>query len=201
LGRSSLERLIYEGIIRAEGLGRIHLSLYDLIFRRFMASQCRNFKARIARYRIRFQNQIIDEERALSAEGKAFELYKSFPLRKELPVGRFVVRARFSKVPKVIPYSEAEVVNLMRSKGIGRPSTYATILERLFTRGYVVERNGRVIGTRKGFAVYDFLVRNYPELVSEERTRILEEKMDRIARGELGYTEALKELYEEIKRV
>ena len=201
LDKASLQRLIYEGVIRAEEVGKAHLSLYDLIFRRFMASQCRNFVTRVAKYRIEVLNKVFDEERVLEAKGKAFELYKSVYVKKELPVGRIRTKAIFRKIPKALPFSEAEVVQLMKSKGIGRPSTYAIIIERLFRRGYVVEKNGKVVGTRRGFVVYDFLSKNYSDLVSEERTRILEEKMDRVANGELSYFEALKELYEEIKGI
>jgi reverse gyrase len=201
LDRNLLRRLVYEGVLRAEGLERIHISLYDLIFRRFMASQCRDFTARIVKYRIRYRDRIFEEERVISAQGRAFDLYKSVELKKELPTGKLSVKAELRRVPKVTPYSEAELVHLMKTRGIGRPSTYATLIERLFSRGYVIERNGRVVGTRKGFVIFDFLSERYQDLISEKRTRILEEKMDKVANGELEYTKALLELYEEIKEV
>lgn len=201
LDRTSLSRLIYEGVIRAEEITKLHLSLYDLIFRRFMSSQCKNFRVKVAKYQIKLSNRVFEEKRVIEAEGKAFELYKSVYVKKELPLGRIRVKARFRRVPKAPPYSESEIVQLMRLKGIGRPSTYATIIETLFTRGYIAERSGKVIGTKKGFMIYEFLSKNYSDLVSEKRTRILEEKMDKIAKGELDYIQTLRELYEEIRLI
>ncbi len=199
--RLSLQRLIYEGVIRVEDVNREHLMLYDLIFKRFMASQCREFKARIAKYKIEYDGIRVEEERVLSAEGRAFDLYKSVSVKKQLPLGKVRLKAEVRDVPKAPLYSQAEIIQLMKSKGIGRPSTYATIIDRLFKRGYVLEKNGRIRGTKRGFSVFDYLSKMYSYLVSEKRTVMLEDKMDRIARGELDYKEALNELYEEIKSV
>ncbi len=201
IDKISLQRLIYEGVIRVEKVSREHLMLYDLIFRRFMASQCREFKARIAKYEIKYDDKVLEEERVLSAEGRAYDLYKSVSVKRQLPVGKVKLKAEIKEVPKAPLYSQAEIVQLMKNKGIGRPSTYATIIDRLFMRGYVLEKNGRVRGTRRGFSVFDYLSRNYSDLVSEKRTIMLEYKMDKIARGELDYVEALDELYEEIRSI
>ncbi|MBO8181302.1 MAG: reverse gyrase [Archaeoglobus sp.] len=201
LDRMTLQRLIYEGLIKAESLEKDHLSLYELIFRRFMASQCRNLKVRIGRYKVKYDGKVLEENRILSVEGKAYELYKSVAVRKELPLGKMVVKAKIKEIPKAPLYSEAEVIQLMKDRGIGRPSTYATIIERLFERGYVFEKNGKIRGTKRGFSVFSFLSKNYSNLVSEKRTMMLEEKMDKIAKGELDYMEALNELYEEIKSI
>ncbi|MEM4509249.1 MAG: DNA topoisomerase, partial [Archaeoglobaceae archaeon] len=90
---------------------------------------------------------------------------------------------------------------LMKERGIGRPSTYAVIVDKLFARNYVLEKNGRLIPTKDGISVYDFLISNYAPFISESRTRALEEKMDAIERGKVDYLDALKELYEEIKKI
>lgn len=201
IDRNSLQRLIYEGVIRVEEISKEHLSLYDLIFRRFMASQCKEYRARIAKYEVKYDGKVVEEERVLSAEGRAYDLYKSVSVKRELPTGKVRLKAEIKEISKAPLYSQAEIIQLMRSKGIGRPSTYATILNRLFVRGYVFERDGRVKGTKRGFLVFDFLSKNYSELVSEKRTIMLEEKMDRIAMGELRYEDALVDLYEEIKSV
>jgi reverse gyrase len=89
----------------------------------------------------------------------------------------------------------------MKERGTGRPSTYATIVDRLFIRNYVIEKNGRVIPTKRGMDVFNYLASNYGKFVSEERTRLLEEKMDAVERGELDYFKALQELYEEIREI
>ncbi len=200
--KETLQRLIDEGVIQVEGITWRHLALYDLIFRRFMASQCRPYKVRVARYVIRYDGKEVEEERVLSAEGKAVELYKwSVWVKKELPVGRVRVKVQVRSVPKAPLFTQSDIVQMMKERGIGRPSTYATIVDRLFMRNYVIERNGRVIPTKRGIEVYRYLASNYGSFVSEERTRLLEEKMDAIERGELDYMKALKELYEEISQI
>ena len=200
--RETLQRLISEGVVYAEALTRRHLALYDLIFRRFMASQAKPFLARVAHYRISWQGGCAEEERILEAQGRAVELYRwAAPVRRALPLGRIRVRAKVLLLPKAKLLTQAEIIQLMKERGIGRPSTYATILDRLFLRGYVVERHGRVLPTRLGKDVYAYLSQRYGGFVSEARTRLLEEKMDAIEKGEMDYQEALRELYEEIRGV
>ncbi len=199
--KDTLQRLIQEGIISVENFTWRHFALYDLIFRRFMASQCRPYKVKVKRYLIEFDGKKVEEERVVSAEGRAYELYRSVWVRKEIPVGKFKVKAELRKVPKAPLFTQSEIIQMMRERGIGRPSTYATIVDRLFLRKYVMEKNGRMIPTKLGIKVYKFLSERYGTFVSEARTRILEEKMDAVERGELDYYEALRELYEEIKEI
>ena len=200
--KDTLQRLIQEGVIQAEGITWKHLALYDLIFRRFMASQCKPYKVKVAKYVIRFNGKEIEEERVLQAKGKAIELYKwSVWIKKALPTGKMKVKAEVKTVPKAPLFTQSDIVQLMKEKGIGRPSTYATIVDRLFIRNYVIEKNGRVIPTKRGIEVYNYLASNYGTFVSEERTRLLEEKMDAIERGELDYLRALEELYDEIRQI
>ena len=133
---------------------------------------------------------------------KAVELYKwSVWVKSELPTGKVRVKAEIRTVPKAPLFTQSDIVRLMKERGIGRPSTYATIVDRLFMRNYVIEKNGRVIPTKRGIDVFSYLVSNYGKFVSEDRTRLLEEKMDAVERGELDYFKALQELYEEIREI
>jgi len=201
LTRDDIQRLIQEGVLVVENLRREHFALYDLIFRRFIASQCKPFKVMIKKYTIEFDGKSVDEERVVKAEGRAYELYKSVWVKNELPEGTFRVKAEIKSVPKVLPLTQSEVIQLMKERGIGRPSTYATIVDRLFMRNYVVEKYGRIIPTRLGVDVYSYLAKKYAKFVSEERTRDLENRMDAIERGELDYLKALEDLYSEIKSI
>jgi reverse gyrase len=200
--KDTLQRLIQEGVIQVEEITSRHLALYDLIFKRFMASQCKPYRVKVARYLIRYDGKEIEEERILEAEGKAVELYKwSVWVKPELPTGKVRVKAEIRTVPKAPLFTQSDIVRLMKERGIGRPSTYATIVDRLFMRNYVIEKNGRVIPTKRGIDVFNYLASNYGKFVSEERTRLLEEKMDAVERGELDYFKALQELYEEIREI
>ncbi len=200
--KETLQRLIQEGVIQVEGITRRHLALYDLIFKRFMASQCKPYEVRVVRYRIRFNGKEVEEERILEAKGKAVELYKwSVWVKKPLPIGRIDVKAEIRSFPKAPLFTQSDIIQLMKERGIGRPSTYATIVDRLYIRNYVIEKNNRLIPTKRGIEIYDYLSKNFYTFVSEERTRLLESKMDAIERGELDYNKALEELYEEIKTI
>ncbi|MFN3384894.1 MAG: reverse gyrase, partial [Archaeoglobaceae archaeon] len=199
IDRNSLERLIEEGIFVVENFTWAHFALYDLIFRRFMASQCRDFDITIKKFRIKVNGKDFDEERIVKVEGKAYELFKSVWVKKDINPGVYRTKVELRKIPAVSLLTQAELVKLMKERGIGRPSTYATIIEKLFSRNYVIEKNGKLIPTKDGIEVYEYLVANYERFISENRTKALEEKMDAIERGEMDYLEALKELYEEIK--
>ncbi|MDW7990002.1 MAG: reverse gyrase [Archaeoglobaceae archaeon] len=201
LDRSTLERLIYEGVLTTERFSWSHFALYDLIFRRFMASQCKEFEVIIKRFRITVEGKTFEEERIVNAYGKAYELFRSVWVRKNLELGNYSTKAEVKRVSKLPLLTQADLIKLMKERGIGRPSTYSVILEKLFTRGYVFEKNGKIIPTKDGIEVYNYLISNYERFISESRTKSLEEKMDAIERGEVDYLEALKELQEEMKLI
>ncbi|OYT67714.1 MAG: hypothetical protein B6U65_02455, partial [Candidatus Wolframiiraptor sp. EX4484-121] len=71
----------------------------------------------------------------------------------------------------------------------------------LFDRGYIIERGGRLIATKKGKAVYSFLSQMFQKYISEELTRKLEEEMDMVERGEADYQELLRRLHDEVMEI
>jgi DNA topoisomerase-1 len=100
---------------------------------------------------------------------------------------------RFTEPPP--HYTESSLIKELEKRGIGRPSTYAKIVGTLFKRKYV-EREGRSILARAlGFVVCDFLVEQFPDLFDVSFTAEMEEDLDRIARGERGRIEVLREFY------
>ncbi|MCD6447426.1 MAG: reverse gyrase [Thermoplasmata archaeon] len=199
--KNLLHRLIQENVIQVEEMTWQHLALYDLIFRRFMASQCKPFEVEMRKYRIKYDGREMEETRVIKAEGKAYELYRSVAVKRELPEGIFRKRAIIKMLPKSPLFTQSEVIHTMKEKGIGRPSTYATIVEKLFMRNYVVEKNGRLLPTKRGLEIYSFLASNYGEFVSEERTRKIEEEMDMVESGKADYMQLLQQIYEEVKSI
>ncbi len=92
-------------------------------------------------------------------------------------------------------YTEAGLIKELEKRGIGRPSTYASIMKTIQDRGYV-EKLGRALKpTATGMVVSGWLEENFPEYVSDTFTAEMEDKLDEIARGERGYTETLTEFY------
>lgn len=197
-----IQRLIHEGVIFGEGIGRKELMVYDLIFRRFMASESKENEITVAKYEIEIDGKKWIIERIIEGKGRGIKLYKwSAPIEKSLEEGEHLVWMETKYVPRLPLFSQSDIIGLMKEKGIGRPSTYATILEKLFLRNYIIERNGKIIPTLKGRSVYNYLSTHYGPLVSEERTRLLEAKMDEVEKGKTEYQSVLEELYEEIKKI
>ncbi|NOX38715.1 MAG: reverse gyrase [Calditrichaeota bacterium] len=199
---SLLRDLIYQGVYgTAEPFRREHFRLYQLIFQRFMASQCPPFKQIRVRYAVHFPDEQIrlEVERVESAQGRAVELYPhTVRVYPALPCGRLQVLLEVRKQSRRELLTPSEVIRLMKERGIGRPSTYAVILERLFRRFYVIERRMRLIPTRRGMDVRNFLMQRYAHLVSEERTRRLELQMDEVERGVRTHHQVLQEIYDEL---
>jgi DNA topoisomerase-1 len=92
-------------------------------------------------------------------------------------------------------YTEAGLVKELEKRGIGRPSTYASIMKTIQDRGYV-EKTGRTLTpTATGMVVSGWLEEHFPEYISDSFTAEMEDELDEIARGERGYTATLKEFY------
>lgn len=95
-------------------------------------------------------------------------------------------------------YTEANLIQLMREKKIGRPSTYAPTVQKLKDRGYVQSFNGRLSGTRLGFNVFNFLISRYEPLINEERTRIVLKAVDDIEKGKESFIDKVIEFKKEV---
>ncbi len=105
-----------------------------------------------------------------------------------------VVGKQMRLVGKVMPFTQGSLIEEMRQRGLGRPSTYAKIVQTLIERGYVVERNGLLFATDLGRQVYRWLRLRFPEFADEALTRDMEEKGDKIETGKLDYQSVLWEL-------
>ncbi len=202
-----LRRLIEEGIIQlARPLTRRHYELYNLIFRRFIASQMKPAKVRIQRARIKImiagRESVLEEERVVDVIDPGFlNVYELVKVMPRLEPGEYSLEKLVKVLKRSImpPMTQAEAVKMMRSRGIGRPSTYAKIIETLLRRGYVISlKKGLLRATAKGVGVYGYLYENFKELVSEETTRSLQEAMDAIERGEQDYQEVLDRILEQL---
>lgn len=92
-------------------------------------------------------------------------------------------------------YTEASLVKVLEEKGIGRPSTFATIPETILDRGYAVKRGQALVPTWLAFSVVRLLEEHFAELVDYDFTAALEDDLDTIARGEQNRVEWLKSFY------
>lgn len=93
-------------------------------------------------------------------------------------------------------YNEASLVKSLEAKGIGRPSTYASILSTIQDREYVDKREGRFYPTEIGEVVLELLVESFQELFDYEYTARLEDHLDRIESGKELWQQAMRNFYD-----
>ncbi|MBN2216929.1 MAG: type I DNA topoisomerase [Pirellulales bacterium] len=92
-------------------------------------------------------------------------------------------------------YSEASLTRALEEMGIGRPSTYASIIETILAREYVFKKNNALVPTWVAFAVSSLLEDHLPDLVDYQFTAEMEDELDAISRGELEHVEYLRTFY------
>jgi DNA topoisomerase-1 len=93
-------------------------------------------------------------------------------------------------------YTEAALVKMLEEKGIGRPSTYATIIETIQTRGYVIRQEKNLAPTELGFIVGDLLKEYFPQIVDVEFTASMEERLDEVEDGGTAWQKIVEEFYQ-----
>ncbi|MCC5854401.1 MAG: type I DNA topoisomerase [Idiomarina sp.] len=103
----------------------------------------------------------------------------------------------FTKPPA--RFSEASLVKELEKRGIGRPSTYASIISTIQDRGYVRVENRRFYAEKMGEIVTDRLSENFSDLMSYNFTAEMEQRLDDIAEGKQKWQEALDQFYQEFK--
>ncbi len=184
-------------------LDRDELGLYDLVWRRTLASQMVDAKGRTVSIRLA----------ATSSDGRDAEFGVSGTV---ITVRGFLVAYEEGRdddaeagAPATLPdlkegdrvepgeldpqghettpparYTEATLVKALEERGIGRPSTYASILATILDRGYVVKRGTALVPTFLAFAVTTLLEQHYGALVDYDFTARMEDDLDRIAAGD-----------------
>ena len=194
-----LEEMVEEGLIA--DLTKKHLRVYELIFNRFLASQSAAVKVKKQIVTVDVDGKRIGIEQIVEILRDGWNLFVPLTVSPRFEHRNYKIKEKkFYKKHTVPLFTQASIVEEMKKRGIGRPSTYAKIVEVLFRRGYVYEdKYKRVRPTRLGVMVYSYLKERYEKYVTEETTRRLEEIMDKVERGEEDYQATLRLLYEEIK--
>jgi len=97
-------------------------------------------------------------------------------------------------------YTEASLVRALEEQGIGRPSTYASIVQTVLKRDYVQRQGRQLVPQELGFIVHDLLERYMPEYVDVPFTGEMEKELDEVAAGEREYEEVLRQFWPEFKQ-
>ena len=191
----------------AEALDFRHIRLYDLIFRRFIASQMSNCKMRRQKAKL----VLLDLETTLEGYSAVLEegFNRVYPPRMVTPLQpgmEFEVLQVEHVVSSESPLpTEGEVVAYMKKKGIGRPSTYASTIERLKKHGYVfATKRNSLVATASGKTVYEFLAQKLDTLKSildEEYTAALQKRLQKVETGEEDYSKVALECYNDYLKI
>ena len=189
--------------------------LYDLIWRRTVASQMND--AKLSTTSVRLQAALSTGQNVLLSAAGTVVLSKGFMAvydeTKENPDPEDEADAKLPamsegdavsvnetewKSHQTQPparYTEASLVKALEEQGIGRPSTYAAIISTIISKEYVHKQGQALVPDWMAFTVTRFLEENFGELVDYEFTASMEEDLDRISTGELDRTRWLKEFY------
>jgi len=93
-------------------------------------------------------------------------------------------------------FTEASLVKLLEEKNIGRPSTYAPIIDTILKRHYVERQNKQFVPTELGFIVVDLLKDHFSNIVEVEFTAKMEEELDLIEEGQMEWRQVIREFYQ-----
>ncbi len=195
-----VQRAVVEGTLKIQiKLTRAHFKLYDLIFRRFMASQMKPSRIRRSRALLRIGSYKVSIEAAVGFEKHGFALISPPRISQLLASIRKgdvirLVKHKLYRSSSVRLYKVGDLVKIMKQKGLGRPSTYAKAIEANRRHGYLIisKRAGYAVPTKLGITVYNYLLEHFEHLVSEETSKRMEEVLDSIERGEMSPVEALE---------
>ncbi len=192
-------------------LNRDQFRLYELIWRRFLASQMApaiydtisveiaadsRYLFRASGSTLKFPGFLVVYQEAREEEAPSEEETVPIPpLEADEPLDlvRLLPEQHFTEPPP--RYTEASLIRTLEEYGIGRPSTYAPIISTLYARGYVKRDGKRLVPTEIGFIVNDLLTQHFPDLINVGFTAEMEEDLDRIARGEKDWVGMLREFY------
>ena len=181
--------------------------LYDLIWRRFLACQMlpaqydsTNLTVIAGNYELKAKGRVLRFDgwtKVLPVQGKTAEDQElpNVALNEELTLQAVNPSQHFTKPPA--RYSEAALVRELEKRGIGRPSTYASIISTIQERGYVHVENRRFYAEKMGEIVTDRLNESFGDLMNYDFTANMEETLDQIAEGNKNWIDALNAFFKD----
>lgn len=199
----------------ARYLDKDQLALYELIWKRTIA--CQMLPARVLKTAVKVEVTVGDERLVFHASGKQI-VFPGFlkayvegsddpdaeldsketllpPLQESEVLDLRSLDAEGHSTKPPARYTEASLVKRLEDEGVGRPSTYASIIGTVQDRGYVFKRGNELIPTFTAFAVTELLERDFTELVDVAFTARMEGELDQIADGKRDWVQHLREFY------
>jgi len=190
-------------------LSKDQYKLYSLIWSRFIASQMNaaiydtlTIEIKAGQYGLRATGSqlkfagfmaVYTESREGDEQDKDVDL-PELTAGQTLKTYKILPKQHFTQPPP--RYTEASLVKILEEKGIGRPSTYAPIIDTIVTRGYVEKIEKKFQPTELGCLVVDLLKQYFENIVDVEFTAHMEDRLDDVAEGEVPYKQVLKDFYQ-----
>lgn len=184
------------------------LALYELIWKRAVSSQMTDAntkrtkilaniegsKATIPDFSVNGSRVIFDGwlRVDVGARGEDVEVPK-LSVSDSITVKEIEIEAKQTQPPS--RYSEAGLIKELEKRGIGRPSTYASIMKTIIDRGYTVKEGRTLIPTDTGDVVSSFLEEHFADYIGDDFTSDMEDKLDQIAEGTAKYKKVLSDFY------
>jgi DNA topoisomerase-1 len=194
-----------------EYLSHDQFRLYSIIWERFVSSQMNNAKMVTTSVEITAGDAVFRVAASKIAEKGFYQVIKllsskedkstSLPSMKEgeeLNVNNFHPEQHFTQGPA--RYTDASIVRMLEEKGIGRPSTYATIISVLLDRYYVTRSNKQLVPTQLGRMINKILVESFPAVINEEFTAQVENELDQIEEDKLVWNNIIADFYTGFKK-
>lgn len=199
------------------------LKLYTLIWRRFMASQTApaeqqrttvdvdgtggdgrtytfrsvatvtTFPGFLRVYNIREEGSEEEDENQRDAE-----TLKALKPEENCRLEDLLGEQKFTEPPP--RFSEATLIKELESNGVGRPSTYATIVNTIQERKYVDKQKGKLVPTDLGFRISDYLVEHLADLFDVGFTARMEDELDQVEEGKVQWTAMMRTFYEKFEK-
>ena len=189
-----------------EYLSHDQFRLYSIIWERFVSSQMNNAKMVTTSVEIVAGDALFRGAASKISEKGFYQVIKllsskeekssSLPAMKEgevLTVNNFHPEQHFTQGPA--RYTDASIVRMLEEKGIGRPSTYATIISVLLDRYYVTRSNKQLVPTQLGKMINKILVESFPAVINEEFTAKVENELDQVEEDKLVWNNIISDFY------
>ncbi|MDO8621369.1 MAG: type I DNA topoisomerase [Candidatus Levybacteria bacterium] len=183
--------------------GNDHFRLYELIWKRAIACQMADAAIEsttvlvntLNNYRLKANGSVLVFDGFLKVHSQVLNdnILPKFIANEKLDF----VSSEMAEHETLPPprYNDASLIKTLEEKGIGRPSTYATIVSTIETRRYIERIEGRFTPTNVGIAVNDFLVKNFSDIDDIPFTASMEEGLDEIAKGEKKWVPIIRDFY------
>lgn len=194
----------------SEFLSRDQLRLYTLIWNRFLASQMESvetehmaiiinsgrYELRAAGYKILFKG--FTELYEDAKKDKTLAELPHISANTVVHNQSVTPQQHFTQPPA--RYTEASLIKTLEEKGIGRPSTYAPIMDTIQNRNYVEKKDKQFVPTELGVIIVDLLKKYFAQIINVGFTAHMEEELDAIEQGKDTYRHVLQEFYDILSR-